>query len=322
VVLLPFDPPVAHHDAWIAAFKELWPGRPALTVTDGAGAPHFTQLLLPPRPASLPPPDGALHVGDPPRVTGGLWIPGPRDVARAPDGNPWVLTSDAIEVLDQDGNRLRRTPHTLQTPLALAFDGDSRPLVLDAAKPSRLLRLRPDGTAELAARFDLLGLPNVRGFAIAPSRELVVADPSAGRVVRIAPDFSTVVADVQPGEEAFAQPTTVGFVGGRLVVGDLFFTYVMDETGTRVLARWKAIAHGTEHPPRILPDQRDQVVMLNPDEGGITVHDLAGNLLQDVGPPVFSILRGGQGLAATPLGLVFVAENEDDFVRVYDWARP
>jgi len=322
VVLLPDDPPVAHRDAWIAAFTELWPGRQTVAVQDGEGVSHLTQLVLSPRPATLQPPDGALHVGDLPRVVGGLRIPAPHDVALAPDGNLWVLTDDAIQVLDRDGNRLRRIPHTLHAPLALAFDGGGQALVLDAAEPSRLVRLRPDGTAQVAARFDLLGLPGVRGFAIAPSGELVVADPAAGRVVRLAPDFSAVVADVKTGEEALAQPTTVGFVGGNLVVGDLFFTYVMGEKGTHVLAKWQAIAHGTFDPPRILPGQRNLVVMSNPDGGGITVYDLAGKLLQDVGPPVYSTLRRGQGLAATPQGLVFVAEKEADTVRIYDWAKP
>jgi len=322
VVLLPGDPPVAHLDAWIAAFTELWPGRQTVVVQDGEGVPHLTQLVLPPRPATLRPPESVLHTGDLPRVVGGLRISAPRDVALAPDGNLWVLTDDAIEVLDRDGNRMRRIPHTLRAPLALAFDGGGQALVLDSAEPSRLLRLRLDGTAQVAARLDLLGLPSVRGFAIGPSGELVVADPAAGRVVRLAPDLSAVVADVKTGGDALGQPTTVGFVGGHLVVGDLFFTYVMDEKGNQVLAKWKAIAHGTSDPPRILPAQRDLVVISNPDGGGITVYDLAGRLLQDVGPPVYSTLRRGQGLAGTPHGLVFVTEYEDDSVRIYDWAKP
>ena len=292
---------------------------------DGVGTRHLTRLALPPRGSSAGTTAGNLDAADLPRVVGSVGARAPRDIARAPDGSFWVLTDDAVEVLDRFGTRLRRIPHTLDAPLALDFDAAGRALVLDAATPARLARLlvlHPDGTSEVAARIDLMELGQVRGFAVAPSGEVVLADPAVARVVRLAPDLSTVLGDVKPPDGVFVQPTTVAFVGGRLVVGDLLFTRAMDEAGTQVLATWRAVPHGTYDPPRILRGQRDLVVMSNPDQGGITVHDLNGRLLQEACPPLYSPLRRGQGLAATPEGLVFVAEYEDDTVRIYDWAKP
>jgi len=65
VVLLPGDPPVAHHEAWVAAFTELWPGRQPVIVRDGEEVPHLTKLLLPPRPANVQRPDSAFLAAEP-----------------------------------------------------------------------------------------------------------------------------------------------------------------------------------------------------------------------------------------------------------------
>jgi hypothetical protein len=117
------------------------------------------------------------------------------------------------------------------------------------------------------------------------------------------------------------QPTSLTFVGDKMVVADAPMVYVFAPNG-ELLAQWRTTMFNTAQPPRFLAAQTQLIVMSDPEPGEIVFFDLQGRIVQTIGAPTHERLRKPQGIAATTDGRVFIADHEGDLVRVMDWSAP
>ncbi|MBI3734679.1 MAG: NHL repeat-containing protein [Chloroflexi bacterium] len=314
-------------DRWRIAMRELWGDQADAPLLDGTDLPHFARLrvgtdsagALTRERVDAPTPSMPWIIvpGLIPRIGGAWKVERPRDVAVGADGLIYVINGvkKVIEVFKPDGERVRTLPGDWREPYALAFNARQELLVVDSAGPAVVARLRTDGTVVARSSNDL-HLSSPRGIAVAGNDDVYIADTGSGRIVRLNRDLLLPqwIATTAP----LRQPTSLTFIGDRLIVADAPNLFVLSPTG-QVIAQWSITPYNTVQPSRFLPGQTQIVVMTNPEAGEIDMFDLQGQVVQRIGPPNYEPFRKPMGIAALRDGRVFVAENEGNQVRVMVW---
>ena len=325
-VLVNWDSPA--RDRWRSAYRQLWPDQNESIIADATGVRHYVRLALsgdsadaaaratPAAPAGTP---FVVTAGAMPQVLTSWSAERPRDIAVAPDASIYVINGaqQSIEVHAPDGKYLRSLPGTWQEPFALAFNSKQQLLVLDAGAQSVSL-LRADGS--LISRSDPdAGLSSPRGIAVDANDDVYVADTGNARIVRFSAELLS--PESWPTSAPLQQPTSLAFVGDKVVAADGPWMYVLSRGGD-VIARWNITSYNTVEPPHLLPNQPELIVMTDPEAGEIVMYDLQGRVVLRVGPPAYERLRKPLGLAAASDGRVFVSEYEGNLVHVFDWSGP
>jgi hypothetical protein len=327
VILLMWS--MASRDSWRTAMRGLWTERTETLVQDDTQLTHFAKLRVDEASVTVSAkttPQGmrrapfSASAGLLPRIIGQWSVSRPRDVAISADEVVYVINGaqKKIEARTLAGQLLRALAGEWRDPYALAVNARNELLALDAAHPQAVTRLRPDG-AIIARSGNEVGFSSPRGFAIAPNGDIYVADTGGGRIVRfngelLEPRRITTTIPLQ-------QPTSLTFVGDKMVVADAPMVYVFAPNG-ELLAQWRTTMFNTAQPPRFLAAQTQLIVMTDPEPGEIVFFDLQGRIVQTIGAPTHERLRKPQGIAATTDGRVFIADHEGDLVRVMDWSAP
>ncbi len=318
-------------DRWRTAMQELWPAQTEVELRDGTDRPHFAKLIVDThasdvavhatgRPGSVP--ASPLVAAPVPlrRIVGTWTVAHPRDIAIGADGLAYTIngTKRSIEVFSLDGKLQRTLPGDWKEPVALAFNSRQELLVLDSGSRYAVTRVRTDGTL-ISRSSSELGVSSGRGLALGDNDEVYIADTGGSRILRLNRELlepQRIMTSV-----TLEQPTSLTVVGDKLVVADAPKLYVLSPTG-EVVAQWNITPYNDIQPPRFLPNQKDLIVMTNPEPGDVLLFDLQGHVLQTIGPPNYERMHKPIGIAATSDGRVFVAENEGDQIRIFDWGAP
>ncbi len=318
-------------DTWRTALREVYSGYAEVQIKDATDLAHFAKVLVSDGNAAstaratptLNFAAASPYVVSPelwPRVAGSWKVSRPRDVAIGPDGLIYVInaSNNTIEAHEVSGKLVRTVPGNWKEPMALAFNAAQELIVLDSANPFALTRLRTDGS--IVARSDKeLGLASPRGMAVAHNGDIYIAETSRARVVRL--NRELLLPEEFQTAAPLKQPTSVVFVDDKLIVADAPSLYVLSLSGA-IINQWSITPYNTSQPPRFLPNQKQVIVMTNPEPGEIVVYDLQGQVVQKIGPPAYERLSKPIGIVAAGDGKIFVAENEADLIRIFDWSAP